>query len=108
MFVPLRVATNIQNRGKTFVILWEIIADDIPKYFKFSYTNISRYCCRCAPYLKVCSCFSLSTVRTLVGFPSAAAVVRARPLLWDPDSLPESVERDMIITECYGTYNTYI
>lgn len=44
-------------------------------------------------YLSVCSCFSLSTVRTRVGLPSPDGpdALLSRKLLCDPDSLPESV-----------------
>lgn len=42
-------------------------------------------------YLKVCSCFSLSTVRTRVGLPSDGPEgPLPRILLCEPDSLPES------------------
>lgn len=47
-----------------------------------------------ATYLNVCSCFSLRTVRTLVGLPSPDGPegLLSLILLCDPDSLPESAK----------------
>lgn len=54
-------------------------------------------------YLNVCSCFSLRTVRTLVGLPSPDGPEGRLSLilLCDPDSLPESAnEKNNNVRKC--------